>query len=717
MSSTKATSTSKTRRRRRSIADVVPTIEPGRPLPLGASVDDEGVNFSLFSEDATGVELLLFDAHDDIHPIVTVPLDPEVNRSFHFWHVYVRHLTAGYQYAYRVTGPQRPGARFDRDKVLLDPYARGNTNTLWKPVDACLPGDNLATSMRSVIVDGRGYDWEGDKPLGRPMNETVIYEMHVRGFTKSPTSGVDHPGTFAGVIEKIPYLQSLGVTAVELLPVFAFDEREVRGINPIDGSPLHNFWGYDPYLHFAPEGSYCVAPEQGDQITEFRDMVKALHKAGIEVILDVVFNHTGEGNHQGPTISFKGLGNDAYYILHPTEPQYYMDYSGCGNTVNANHPVTHKFILDCLHYWVEEMHVDGFRFDEGSILHRGADGGPMEFPPVVWGIELSEQLKDTKVIAEPWDAGGLYDVGRFPGSRWSEWNGRFRDDVRKFVRGDGGLTSEIATRIAGSADIYQGKSRGPMNSVNFITAHDGFTLNDLVSYNQKHNDANGEGNRDGMDDNISWNHGVEGPSEDPGINEFRRRQIKNFAAILLLSQGTPMLVAGDEICRTQQGNNNAYCQDNEISWFDWNLAQEQENDTFRFFRELIALRRRQTNLQRRSFLSGAPNRRGLPDIQWHGLELNQPDWNSPYARTLAFTLAADDDWFTPEADLHVLLNMDDAPHDFAIPTLPDRRWLLFADTSKPAPEDISAPGEERPFEGDRYTAAGRSVVIFMSIDR
>jgi glycogen operon protein len=685
-------------------------------MPLGATVDDEGVNFSIFAEDASSVELLLFDGHDHLTPIVTIPLDSEVNRSFHFWHVYVRHLTAGYHYAYRVDGPDLPGRRFDREKVLLDPYARGNTNTLWEPVNACVPGDNLSTSMRSVIVDVRDYDWEGDEPLGISTEESIIYEMHVRGFTMSPTSMVASPGTFAGIIEKIPYLQSLGVTAVELLPVFAFDEREVRGINPLDGSELRNFWGYDPYLHFAPQGSYCVAPEHGEQIKEFRDMVKALHKAGIEVLLDVVFNHTGEGNHRGPSISFKGLANNAYYLLHPTEPVYYMDYSGCGNTINANHPIVAKFILDCLHYWVEEMHVDGFRFDEGSILHRGADGGPMDFPPVVWGIELAEQLADSKVIAEPWDAGGLYDVGRFPGARWSEWNGHFRDDVRRFVRGDPGLVSAIASRISGSADIYLGKSRGPMNSVNFITAHDGFTLNDLVSYNSKHNEANGEGNRDGMDENLSWNCGVEGPTDDPGIDAFRRRQIKNFASILFLSQGVPMIVAGDEIGRTQHGNNNAYCQDSEISWFDWTLV-EANADILRFFREMIALRRRQKNLQRRSFLSGAHNRRGLPDIQWHGVELGAPEWDGG-SRVLAFTLAADDqDWFNPEADLHVMLNMDDNPHDFAVPVLEDRGWFVFADTDRPSPEDIAAPGEERPFDGERYTVSGRSIVILASADR
>jgi glycogen operon protein len=673
-------------------------------------VDDGGVNFSIFSEDATAVELLLFDAHNDELPVATIPFDPVRNRSFHFWHMYVRGLGPGYHYAFRVHGPTEDrGKRFDPEKVLLDPYAKGTTNTLWKPVDACLPGDNLASSMRGVIVDPRAYDWEGDQPLRTPMNDTIVYELNVRGFTRSPTAGVEHPGTFSGVIEKIPYLKELGVTAVELLPVFAFDEREVRGINPLDGSELRNFWGYDPYGHFSPQASYSVSPEDGSQITEFRDMVKALHKAGIEVILDVVFNHTGEGNHMGPTISFKGLGNDAYYLIHPTERQFYMDYSGCGNTVNANHPVVEKFIIDCLHYWVEEMHVDGFRFDEGSVLARGGDGAPMDFPPVVWGIELSEQLADTKVIAEPWDAGGLYHVGRFPGARWSEWNGRFRDDVRGFVRGDFGLVGTIASRLAGSADMYRGRSQRPANSVNFVTAHDGFTLYDLVAYNEKHNEANGEGNRDGVDQNLSWNCGAEGETDDPAINALRRQQIKNFAVVLFLSQGVPMFVAGDEIGRTQRGNNNAYCQDNDLSWFDWELTKSNA-DLFRFFKNMIGARRRHASLRRDSFLSGQPNRRGFPDVRWHGLELDQPDWD-PGSRLLAFTLGGEDPL---EPDLHVMMNMDDGSHDFAVPVDGDRSWQAFVDTAKESPEDIAEPGEVRPFEGERCTVQGRSIVILAS---
>jgi glycogen operon protein len=390
-----------------------------------------------------------------------------------------------------------------------------------------------------------------------------------------------------------------------------------------------------------------------------------------------------------------------------------MDYSGCGNTVNANHPIVQKFILDCLHYWVEEMHVDGFRFDEGSVLHRGGDGAPMEFPPVVWGIELAEGLADTKMIAEAWDAGGLYDVGQFPGSRWSDWNGRFRDDVRRFVRGDLGLVSTIATRISGSMDMYEGGGRGPANSVNFITAHDGFTMYDLVAYNEKHNDANGEGNRDGVNENLSWNCGAEGETDDPGINALRGRQVKNFAAILFLSQGVPMFVAGDEIGRTQRGNNNAYCQDNELSWFDWDLA-EQNSDLHRFFKHMIRLRRSHASLRRRAFLTGGLNRRGQQDIRWHGLELDQPEWHDPVSRVLAFTLAGDEPL---EPDLHVMMNMDDSPHDFAVPADPDRGWHVFADTAKASPDDIAEPGEEKQLEGDRYSVEGRSIVILQSEER
>ena len=563
-------------------------VTSGKAHPLGATVEKQGVNFSLFSENATAVELLLFDGHDDTKPFKTISLDGDENKTFHFWHCFVKDLKPGTHYAYRIDGPSNinDGHRFDKEKVLLDPYAKGYTNTLWDRVKACQPGDNIKTSLRGVVIDQNEFDWEDDKAPGTPMKDSVIYEINVRGFTQSDNSGVKNPGTFKGIIEKIPYFKELGITAVELLPVFEFDEKETVGMSP-NGNPLKNFWGYSTIGFFAPDSSYCVNPEQGNHLNEFREMVKALHKANIEVILDVVYNHTNEGNHQGPTISFKGIDNKNYYHHVWNDPQYYMDYTGCGNTVNCNHPVVSKFITDSLEFWVNEMHVDGFRFDEGSILSRGENGAPLAHAPVLWNIELMETFAETKLIAEAWDAGGLYQIGSFPGYRWAEWNGKYRDAVRGFIKGDKGLVGEIAARISGSADLYQPTGHTPENSINFITCHDGFTLNDLVSYASKHNDANGEGNRDGITDNLSWNWGVEGETDNEGVICFRKQMMKNFASILLLSQGVPMILGGDEVARTQGGNNNAYCQDNEISWFNWELENE-NSDLFNFFKQLIS---------------------------------------------------------------------------------------------------------------------------------
>src|SRR3569833_2276582 len=433
-------------------------VAQGDPHPLGALPDAGGVNFSLFAERATAVQLLLFDDHDSPQPIQVIDLDVNVIKTFHFWHVYVKGLKPGMHYAYRVDGYtdlHGMGDRYNRNKVLIDPYARGNTNDLWDRGAACGTNDNLVTSMRSVVIDTKGYDWEGDKPLNIPMSSSVIYEMHVGGFTKSKTSKVKNPGTYSGIDEKIPYLKELGVTAVELLPVFDFDEKEVLRLSPIDGTPLMNYWGYSTVSFFAPHSAFCVKPEEGAHLNEFRDMVQALHKAGIEVILDVVFNHTTEGNHDGPTINFKGIDNAVYYHLVSSDKQYYMDYSGCGNTVKANHPIVEKFIIDCLEYWVDEMHIDGFRFDEAVILARDENGAPTLHPPVIWNIELSETLARTKVIAEAWDAAGLYEIGFFPGYRWAEWNGKYRDAVRRFVKGVLGFFGVVARRIGGSADIFQ----------------------------------------------------------------------------------------------------------------------------------------------------------------------------------------------------------------------------------------------------------------------
>lgn len=687
-------------------------ILPGRPHPLGATPDRNGVNFVLFSEHATAVELLLFAPHNGPEPIQVISLDPQRHRTFHFWHAYVRGLPCGAHYAYRLDGPQNlhgEGYRFAPQKVVIDPYAKGNNTDRWKRADAVGSANNLLTSIRSTVIEHSDYDWEGDQPLKRPLNESIIYEMHVGGFTRSPSSGCQYPGTFRGIIEKIPYLQALGITAVELMPVFAFDETALERANPLTGQPLEDYWGYNPVSHFAPHQAYCSSPKEGSHVCDFRDMVKALHRAGIEVLLDVVFNHTSEGGADGPIINFRGIDNSIYYLLDPHDRANYLNYSGTGNTFNCNHPIADKLIADCLKWWVEEMHVDGFRFDEGSILSLNVDGQTMDYPPVIWHITLSETLAETKVIAEPWDAAGLYQVGSFPGYRWSEWNGHYRDDIRGFVKGDRGLVGAVASRIAGSADIYQSTGRLPTNGINFVTCHDGFTLNDLVSYNQKHNEANGEGNRDGNDYNLSWNCGVEGPGDDPQIEALRQRQIKNFLTILLISQGVPMLLMGDEIRRTQRGNNNAYCQNNETSWFDWSQL-EQQAGLLRFCQRMIALRKNHPNLRREQFFTGQPDTSGKPDIEWHGCKLDEPGWRDPNSRVLAFTI-----WGQGrDNDFHIMLNMEMQNLDFAVPPVTDKPWHIVADTSQGAPDDIAEPGQERVFNGPVYHLEGHSVVLLMT---
>jgi glycogen operon protein len=683
---------------------------PGRQHPLGATVHKSGVNFAFFSQRATSVELLLFDEHDDPEPAQRIMLYPETNKTFHFWHVDVRGLKPGLHYALRIDGPWDPahGHRYNRNKVLIDPYAKGNTNNLWDRGAACGPDDNLGKSLRSVVIDTADYDWEGDQPLHHPMSDTVIYEMHVGGFTKHASAGVKHPGTFRGVTERIPYLKSLGVTAIELLPVFEFDETEVVRNGP-DGKPLVNYWGYSTISFFAPHRAYCTSPEEGTHLTEFRDMVKALHRAGIELILDVVFNHTSEGNHQGPTINFKGFDNSLYYHIVDSDRQYYMDYSGCGNTLNCNHPITEKMIVECLEFWVRDMHVDGFRFDEGSILARGQDGQVLAYPPVIWNIELSEILSDTKIIAEAWDAAGLYQIGYFPGFRWAEWNGRYRDDLRRFLKGDPGLVGAVANRVAGSSDLYESSGHLPINSINFITCHDGFTLNDVFSYNDKHNWANGEGNNDGANDNNSWNCGAEGETGDAAIEVLRSQQVKNAFALLLLSRGVPMFVAGDEMRRTQGGNNNAYCQDNPISWIDWSLA-DKHADIQRFVTMMIAFRQSIAAVHTARFFTGTQNARGVRDLEWHGTTLGNPGWTDPNSRAIAFTLAGFDD----QPDLHVMMNMHWDALDFELRPIADRTWHLVVDTAAPSPGDIASPGTERPVPGPTMRVAGRSIVALIS---
>jgi isoamylase len=709
--------------------------EPGKPHPLGSTLDKKGVNFSLYAERATRVELLLFHNDTDPQPFQIIALDPLTNKFFNYWHVYVCDLPVGTHYGYRVTGPVHPdlhgrGDRHDPSKVLIDPYARGNSDALWNRSRATEKGfDNVACAMRSVVVDTENYDWEGkwgeDRPRNRSLTEVIIYEMHVRGFTQSPTSGVKHPGTFLGVIEKIPYLKELGVTAVELLPIFDFDEKNVLPNKNPNGQALTDYWGYNPFTFFAPQFSYCVDPVAGQHVIEFRDMVKELHKAGIEVILDVVFNHTDEGNGDGPTISFRGLANSTYYHLSREDKQYYYEHTGVGNMVNANHPITQKMIIEALEYWVNEMHVDGFRFDLASVLTRDQDGRPIPYPPVIWAVETSDALAQTKVIAEAWDT-GLYQVGSFPGQRWGEWNGRYRDAIRKFVKGDKdylegqALIGRVAEVISGSANLFQDEDELPTNSINFITAHDGFTLNDLVSYNGKHNEANGWQNRDGADNNMSWNCGIEGPSTDPEVEKFRNRQIKNFAVILMVSQGVPMFVAGDEVRQTQYGNNNAYCQDNEITWFDWTLV-EKHHEIFRFFKEMIAFRQQHHTLRRRQFFDGQKNIRGLPDISWHGCRLEPPNWNDPTGTALSFTLGGiPDTQGMNDTDIHVMLNMHWEELDFDLPNVPGRQWYYIVDTSLPSPDDILAsgevPGDNRRVNGLSYRVRPRSAVVLISRD-
>jgi glycogen operon protein len=687
----------------------------GSRYPPGAVADAGGVNFSVYTREAVAVDLLLFERSDSPAPFQIISLDPTVNRTYFAWHIYVHGLPPGVHHTWRADGPNDTavsGLRFNRLKQLVDPWARAVTTDVWERLRAADPADAGHTSIRAMVLPPDDYDWEGDRPLNRALQDSVIYELHVGGFTRHPSSGVRHPGTFAGLIEKIPYLKGLGITDVELLPVMAFDEQDVPPGAAARG--LRNYWGYSPHSFWSPHPGYCVTPQAGTHVREFRDMVKALHQAGIGVIIDVVFNHTAEGPEDGPTINYKGLGNSTFYHLDPADRRCYRDYTGCGNTVNCNHPMVAHFLEECLEYWVREMHVDGFRFDLASVLTRGEDGQPLANAPIVWAIELSDVLAHTRLIAEAWDAGGLYQVGAFPGMRWAEWNGRYRDLVRRFVRGDPGLVSEMATRLSGSSDLYQARGVLPVNSVNFVTCHDGFTLYDLVSYERKRNDANGQEGRDGSDDNLAWNCGVEGDTDDEAVAALRLRQCKNFVAILLLSQGVPMLLAGDELLRSQRGNNNAYCQDNGISWLDWGLA-ERNGAMLRFVRGMVALRRRHRSLRRERFLTGRPAAGSpMPDICWHGERLHDPPWGEPDARLLAFSLSG---LGADEPALHVVLNMSDESRTVELPSLAGRAWHLAVDTAQSSPADLTEPDDQRPIGTERYAAQARSVVVLESRPR
>jgi glycogen operon protein len=621
----------------------------------------------------------------------------------------VEGIKEGQIYAYQVDGPYDPkaGHRFNRCKVLIDPYSLGVVyGANWSRSDCIHASPNYQSSMKSLIVDPLRYDWQGvTKPRIHP-SDTIIYELHVRGYTKHPTSQVRYPGTFDGLVEKIPYLKDLGITTVELLPIHQFDPDEVDLINPVTGERLKNFWGYSSICFFAPHRGYYIADWQNmEYLTGFRDLIRAMHRAGLEVILDVVFNHTSEGDQRGPTVCFRGFENSVYYLLDSNNRKTYLNYSGCGNTVNCNHPIVRRMILDSLRYWVDVMHVDGFRFDLASVLARDENGNPMNNPPLLWEIESDPILQRTRVIAEAWDAAGLYQVGVFPGERWAEWNGKYRDDIRKFVRGDNGMAGAAAARITGSGDLYAHLHRHPAQSINFITSHDGFTLSDLVSYSHKHNFENGEQNRDGSNDNHSANYGSEGPTEEESIKRIRLRQMKNFLAILLLSQGTPMILAGDEFGRSQKGNNNAYCQDNEISWVDWSQL-EKNTEIFRFCQQMIRFRKRHRLLRKKEYFYGAVTNRGIPEITWHGVKLYQPDW-SYHSHTIAFTLAAD----APEDYLHIMMNFWIEPLLFEVPSLPaEFHWYRAIDTFQASPEDIIET-PQIPFTASNYVLRDRSICV------
>jgi len=675
----------------------------GSPMPHGVYFQQGGANFTLFSRHATRVSLLLFETPEDFKPCQTIVLDPHQHRTGDMWHICVQGAQRGQAYAFQVDGPHEPerGHRFRPEAILLDPYATALASPQsWDFSAHCArEGGPAPAAIAKNLAYHNGFDWEDDRPLKRHWPELVVYETHVRGLTIHPSSGVKSPGTYLGLIEKIPYLKELGVNAIELMPLQEFNPHELTARNPFTGERLVNYWGYNTVGFFAPHEGFGSRRYPGCQVDEFKAMVKALHKAGIEVLLDVVFNHTAEGDETGPTLNFRGLDNSIYYLLEEDKKRY-KNYSGCGNTLNCNHPVVRNFILDCLRYWVTEMHVDGFRFDLASILGRDRGGHLIPNPPLLESIAEDPILHDVKLIAEAWDAGGAYQVGLFPGERWSEWNGQYRDDVRRFWRGDFCMAGALASRLCGSADLYDHSGKAPVNSINFVTCHDGFPLNDLVSYQHKHNLANGEENRDGSDGNFSANYGVEGPTDDPRIQHIRLKQRKNMLATLFLSRGIPMLLGGDEFGRTQHGNNNAYCQDNEISWFDWTLL-DKNRELFQFVQGLIAFRKRHRVLSLEQFYRPE-------EIAWFNPEGRLPAWQRESCLGCHILRGRDG-----EPGLCLLFNPTTHAVDFPLPSLAaDEIWYRAIDTHAPAGEDIRTDGQEFPLTGYfSLQVAERSMVV------
>lgn len=674
----------------------------GKPDKLGVTYTSKGANFCVYARLAEGVELLFFDHKDAEAASYIFELSTIDNRSAYYWHIFIEDVKPGQLYGFRIKGPYRPyeGTAFAPEKVLLDPYGllveRGDHFSRQAAIGS---GSNIDTCLKSVVVDIDDYDWQGDEHPRHSFYNTVIYEMHVGGFTRHQSANIEKNkrGTYAGLIEKIPYLKELGITAVELMPVHQFDPDEHH-------AGLVNYWGYSPLSFFAVHREYSSDKSRLGPINEFRAMVKALHAADIEVILDVVYNHSAEGGEGGPTFSLRGFDNSDYYIL-SEDRRYYMNFSGCGNTLNGNHSVVRRMIIDSLHFWVEKMHVDGFRFDLASILSRDELGKPMLSPPTLFSIDTDPILASIKLIAEAWDAGGLYQVGSLAGQRWREWNGHFRDDVRRFARGDEGMVSKFANRLIGSPDIYGEDNFEPEKSVNFITCHDGFTLNDLVSYNYKHNFPNGENNLDGCDHNFSWNHGIEGETENPKVLQLRHQQIKNMLTVTLLSLGTPMILMGDEIGHSQKGNNNGYCQDNPTFWFDWSQI-EKNRVLFDFTKALIK--------QRTAIYLNDSCRYSLhdiiqqSDIHWHGVKLNQPDWSE-----CSHSIAMESKHPHSPVVSYVIFNAFWQMLNFELPISASGKWLRIVDTSLADGNDIYGDGDKKYWFNDEYLVAPRSVVILI----
>ncbi len=687
-------------------------LRPGKPFPFGATFVPGGVNFSVFSRSATSCTLVLFEKGAS-QPLVEIPFPDEFRIGNVFTMVVFDIGYENIEYGYKMDGPWDPqrGHRYNKDKVLLDPYAK---LVAGRDVWGREPDWNDIYQYRGRFVYD-DFDWQGDRPLEIPIEDLVIYETHVRGFTHHPASGVKHPGTYAAIREKIPYLKDLGVNAIELLPIFEFDEFDGSRVLPETGERVYNYWGYSTVAYFAPKAGFAATGKYGMQVDELKTLILELHRNGIEVILDVVFNHTAEGNEHGPYISFKGLDNQTYYMLTPEG--YYFNFSGTGNTLNCNNPIVRNMVLDCLRYWAAEYHIDGFRFDLAAILGRDPSGAPLPNPPLLETLAYDPILGKCKLIAEAWDAGGLYQVGSFPAyGRWAEWNGKYRDDMRKFLKGEEGVVGAAAQRLQGSPDLYEWGGRGATASINFFTAHDGFTLMDLVSYNGKHNEANGEHNNDGSNDNDSWNCGWEGQTDDFWINALRRQQIKNAMLMLMVSQGVPMFVMGDEIGRTQYGNNNAYCHDTELSWLDWTLVQKNP-DLFRFVKQLVAFRKAHPALRNTTHFRNADYLgTGYPDISWHGTQAWSADWSAS-SRVLAFLLdgrharggAAQDNF------IYVILNMHWDGLDFELPGLPPGlQWHVFANTGASSPDDIWEPGSEPPLaDQHKLYLSGRSSAILV----